>query len=72
MVKDQFPTNFKYKNNSLKLREFKELFSKISISSFIVIDRVNVLESLLLVVESKNIYYGYFFLTMDYFTLNNI
>lgn len=53
MVRDQFPTNFEYKNNSLKLSKFKELFTKISINSFIVIDRVNVSESVLLAEESK-------------------
>lgn len=53
MVRDQFPTNFKYKNNSLRLSKLKEPFAKISINFFIVTDRITVSESLLLAEEIK-------------------
>lgn len=53
MVRVQFPTNFKYKNNSLRLSKFKEPFAKIFINSFAVTDRTTVSESLLLAEDIK-------------------
>lgn len=53
MVRVQFPTNFKYKNNFLRLSKFKEPFPKIFINSVVVTDRTTVSESLLLAEDIK-------------------